>query len=33
MSDEAGANGVGAILSRTSFATGMVEAAPNEQVV
>jgi len=30
MFDEAGANGVGAILSRTSFATGMVEAVPNE---
>jgi hypothetical protein len=33
MFDEAEANGVGAILSRTSFATGMVEAAPNERVV
>jgi len=33
MFDAAGANGVGAILSRTSFAMGMVEAVPNERVV
>lgn len=33
MFDAHGVNGVGAIHSRTSFATAMVEAVPNERVV